>query len=239
MIDSYWLHFLDLSWPLSVLCKHLSKWWERPVIIVVFKVFTRPLYPPVTQPWSFLATTGFVNGFGSWKPTTAASMQVAKTVLQKVHQQCTTTEWNSLSSNSFTEWMRMDSETTFWYNNLFCSACKFAEATDLLGTAVLWWNPTYSGTSPRTGCPTCLGPWNFDRLNAFSWSTMYVSEKYFDWIGFRLSKCMHRTINVKAGIMTAQLGRTCKKVRFLTPRPGLQWHDKEPNTIITSKMEEQ
>ena len=37
--------------------------------------------------------------------------------------------------------------------------------------------------------------------------------------------------------MTAQLGRTCKKVGFLTPRPELQWHDKKPNTSITSKWE--
>ena len=76
--------------------------------------------------------------------------RVQKHLPQKVHQQCTTTEWNSLSSNPFAEWMWMDSETTFWYNSLFCSACKLAEATgDLLGTVVLWWNPTYYGTSPR------------------------------------------------------------------------------------------
>lgn len=128
MIDSYWLHFLDLSWPLSVLCKHLSKWWERPVIIVVFKVFRRPLYPPVTQPWSFFWqqwVLSMVLGAGNQQRLRPCRVQkhCPKRSISNVQQRNGIVYLLTPSQNGC-EWIRR--LRTFWYNNLFCSACKFA-----------------------------------------------------------------------------------------------------------------
>ena len=48
-------------------------------------------------------------------------------------------------------------------------------------------------------------------------------RKYFDWIAFRPSKCMHRTINVKAGIMTARTHLQKRRVSHTSTWAAVAW----------------